>query len=281
MGFFAAIKRGWYMSKLSFSVVKKDPELLVYVAFSGIMSAMALAAMAVPQVLSMEWAVDAEGASTPAGLAYYFLCYMGLSIIVVFWNSAIVANSQMRLSGGDPTFVYGIGKAFSRIHIIIMWGVISGTVGLLLKLLRQSGRDQKNPAMAILMMILAWLLEVAWWMTTFFVIPVMIMEGRGLRETIKNSKELFSGTWGTNIAAGLGIDLIGFMFLVLSVLIGVGIGMVAGPALGFGIGAILVVLTIMWVAAANTVAISALYIFAKTGQMPSLYQEKGMATFQF
>ena len=281
MGFFAAIKRGLYMSKLSFSVVKKDPELLVYVAFSGIMSAMALAAMAVPQVLSMEWAVDAEGASTPAGLAYYFLCYMGLSIIVVFWNSAIVANSQMRLSGGDPTFVYGIGKAFSRIHIIIMWGVISGTVGLLLKLLRQSGRDQKNPAMAILMMILAWLLEVAWWMTTFFVIPVMIMEGRGLRETIKNSKELFSGTWGTNIAAGLGIDLIGFMFLVLSVLIGGGIGMVAGPALGFGIGAILVVLTIMWVAAANTVAISALYIFAKTGQMPSLYQEKGMATFQF
>ena len=38
MGFFAAIGRGWEMSKLSMSVVKKDPELLVYMIISGVMS---------------------------------------------------------------------------------------------------------------------------------------------------------------------------------------------------------------------------------------------------
>ena len=33
MGFFAAIGRGWKLSKLSFSVIKADPELLVLFNF--------------------------------------------------------------------------------------------------------------------------------------------------------------------------------------------------------------------------------------------------------
>ena len=38
MGFFSTVGRGWEMSKLSMSVVKKDPELLVYMILAGGMS---------------------------------------------------------------------------------------------------------------------------------------------------------------------------------------------------------------------------------------------------
>ena len=37
MGFFATIGRGWQLSKLSFSVIKADPELLLYTFLSAIM----------------------------------------------------------------------------------------------------------------------------------------------------------------------------------------------------------------------------------------------------
>ena len=38
MGFFATVGRGWEMSKLSMGVVKKDPELMVYMILAGLMS---------------------------------------------------------------------------------------------------------------------------------------------------------------------------------------------------------------------------------------------------
>jgi hypothetical protein len=286
MGFFAAIGRGWKLSKLSFSVIKADPELLVYVALMGIMSLATLSAMNAPFILELEWAVVLDSAGdvsqlTSAGMAWYFAFYALLSIVVVFWNSAIVANSHMRLSGGDPTFVYGITKAFSRMHLIIIWGLISGTVGLLLKMVRNTNaRNNKNPGLQILFMIISWMFEVAWWIMTFFMIPLMIVEGRSIRESMTEGKEMMMKTFGTNIASGLGIQLIGFFFIVLSVFVGIGCGMVVGALGGIIIGGLCVALSIMWVTAAETVSIAALYVFAKTGEMPQIYQNKGMNTFQ-
>ena len=56
MGVFATIGRGWKMSKLSMSVVKKDPELMVYMFISGFLSLIAMIGMSVPQYLKQTWA---------------------------------------------------------------------------------------------------------------------------------------------------------------------------------------------------------------------------------
>ena len=292
MGFFAAIGRGWKLSKLSFGVIKADPELLVYVLIMGIMSVVTLSAMNAPFILQMEWAVtmgtdattgeEIVSGLTSAGMGWYFGFYMLLSIIVVFWNSAIIANSHMRLSGGDPTFVYGVKKAFSRIHVIVIWGMISGTVGLILKLIRNTNaREQKNPAFQIILTILTIIFEVAWWIMTFFMIPLIVIEGRSIRESMKEGKEMMHRTFGTNIASGLGIQVIGLFFGFLAVLLGIFIGMSLGATIGIIVGGLGVALTIMWVTAAETVSVSALYVFAKTGEMPQIYQNNGMNSFQF
>ncbi|MAS62988.1 MAG: hypothetical protein CMA34_04895 [Euryarchaeota archaeon] len=292
MGFFAAIGRGWKLSKLSFSVVKADPEILVYVLLMGAMSVATLSAMNAPFILQMDWAVMLEmdattneevvAGLTNAGMAWYFAFYMLLSIIVVFWNSAIIANSHMRLSGGDPTFIYGVSKAFSRIHLIVIWGMISGTVGLILKLIRNTNaREQKNPGLQMLVMIISWIFEVAWWIMTFFMIPLMVVEGRSIRESMREGKEMMNRTWGTNIASGLGIQIIGMFFGFLIVMLAIGVGVALQPVVGIVIGVVGIGLILMWVTAAETVSISALYVFAKTGEMPQIYQNKGMNSFKF
>ena len=66
MGFFATIGRGWEMSKLSMAVVKKDPELVVYMIIAGVMSLACLIGMNIPQFLEMEWAVNPDGSFTGA-----------------------------------------------------------------------------------------------------------------------------------------------------------------------------------------------------------------------
>ena len=280
MGFFATIGRGWKMSKLSMSVVKRDPELIVYMLICGFLSLVAMIGISMPQYLEQSWAIDSAGQMTPAYMGFVFSGYMAISIVVTFWNSAIVANSHIRLTGGDPKFMDGVSAAMGKIHIIIIWGIIAGTVGLLLKILNQAARDQKGGA-AIFSIILTAIGAAIWWMMTFFMIPHMVIEGKGLGESLKSSKQMFFKSWGENITSGMGIGLVTGFFVIVIALLSFVITVALGQLwiVGVIIGAVGISLVIACGNAAEQVAVTALYLYSKNGQMPQLYQELGMTQF--
>jgi len=269
------------MSKLSMSVVKKDPELIVYMFICGFLSLVAMIGMSVPQYLEQSWAIDSQGQMTPAYMGFVFAGYMTISIIVTFWNSAIVANSHIRLTGGDPKFRDGVSAAMSKIHIIIIWGIIAGTVGLLLKVLNQAARNQKGGA-AIFAMILTAIGATIWWMMTFFMIPHMIIENKGIGESMKSSKKMFFKSWGENITSGLGIGLIGGFFIIMIAILAFVLMSVLGPLwyIGLAVGVIGIAIALAWTNAAEQVAVTALYLYSKNGEMPQIYQDLGMTNFQ-
>ena len=280
MGFFATIGRGWEMSKLSMSVVRKDPELMVYMIFAGVMSLACLIGMSMPQLLVMDWAVNADGSFTPAYLMFSFVGYMVLSIVVVFWNCAIIANANIRLTGGDPKFADGVNAALKRLPIIIVWGIIAGTVGLLLKFLEGVARSSDHPAAAALATVIHIIGGLAWWVMTFFMIPHLILENKSIGDALKASKTTFFDTWGENIVSGLGIGAIAFLFGIPIVALTIGMTIVAGP-FGLLVGAVLIGLLIAWANAAEQVAVVALFRFAKDKKMPQIYQEQGMTVYTF
>tara|TARA_B100000405_G_scaffold130843_1_gene91599 strand:- start:631 stop:1482 length:852 start_codon:yes stop_codon:yes gene_type:complete len=277
MGFFATIRRGWQMSKLSMAVVKKDPELLAYMIIAGVMSLACLVGISIPQFLEMEWAVNPDGSFTSTYLGFIFVAYMVLSIIVVFWNSAIIANTNIRLTGGDPKFADGVNAALKRLPIIIVWGIIAGTVGLLLKGLEGAARSSDNEAIASIIHLIG---GFAWWVMTFFMIPHIILEGQSVGDALKSSKSMFFATWGENITSGIGIGLIAFCIALPLIAATLGLTVVVGP-IGLFFGAITIGLLIAWTNAAEQVAVVALYRFAKDGQMPKIYQDNGMQTYTF
>ena len=268
------------MSKLSMSVVKKDPELIVYMFICGFLSLLAMIGMSLPQYLEQAWAVDSEGQMTGAYMGFVFVGYMTISIVVTFWNSAIVANSHIRLTGGDPKFMDGVSVAMSKIHIIILWGIIAGTVGLLLKILNQAARNQKGGA-AVVAIILTAIGAAVWWMMTFFMIPHMILENQSLGESLKSSKSMFYKSWGENITSGLGIGIIGGFFVFLIAILTFGMAVVLGPLwfIGVGFGAVGIAVAIAWTNAAEQVAVTALYLYSKNGKMPEIYRKLGMNEF--
>ena len=280
MGFFATIGRGWEMSKLSMSVVKKDPELMVYMIFAGVMSLACLIGMSMPQLLVMDWAVNADGSFTPAYLMFSFVGYMVLSIVVVFWNCAIIANANIRLTGGDPKFADGVNAALKRLPIIIVWGIIAGTVGLLLKFLEGVARSSDHPAAAALATVIHIIGGLAWWVMTFFMIPHLILENKSIGDALKASKSTFFDTWGENIVSGLGIGAIAFLFGIPIVALTIGMTIVAGP-FGLLVGAVLIGLLIAWANAAEQVAVVALFRYAKDKKMPQIYQDQGMTVYTF
>ena len=280
MGFFATIGRGWEMSKLSMSVVKKDPELMVYMIFSGVMSLACLIGMSIPQFLEMEWAVNPDASFTPAYYVFAFVGYTVLSIVVVFWNCAIIANANIRLTGGDPKFADGVNAALKRLPIIIVWGIIAGTVGLLFKFLEGVARSSEHPAAAALATVIHFIGGLAWWVMTFFMIPHLILEGKSVGDALKASKSTFFDTWGENIVSGLGIGAIAFLFAIPIVLLAIGMTIVAGP-FGLLIGAVMIGLLIAWANAAEQVAVVALFRYAKDKKMPQIYQDQGMTVYTF
>jgi len=280
MGFFATIGRGWQMSKLSMSVIRKDPELLVYMMISAVFSLACMIGIGLPQYMEMSWAVDAEGDFTVAYLGYAFVGYMVMTIIVTFWNCAIVANANIRLTGGDPTFGDGIREASKHLPAIIAWGIIAGTVGLLLKFLEGAARSSDNDAMRTVAVIVHMIGGLIWWAMTFFMLPFLVIEGQSLGNSLKSSKDTFFATWGENITSGLGIGLVAFLVAIPLIVITIAL-LTVMPLLGLIFGAFAFGLLIAGTSTAEQVAVVALYRFAKDGQMPQIYQSAGVMTYNF
>ena len=285
MGFFDTIGRGWTLSKLSFSVVKADPELLLYTFLSAMMVFITIAAAAYPgyEAENKEgnhWAMtdpvinpetgEEERQTTSSYMAWIFLTYMIGSIIVVFWNSAIIASAHERLTGGDPTIMTGIKVAFSRIHIIILWGIIAGTVGLLLRIARDAANKNSKGPIKIAAMVVLWLVEIAWWIYTFFIIPMIVLEKKGIREGLRDSRSLFGKTWGENVTSGLGIGFISLVGIVFSLAVAGLIFFTISPMVGIIVAVALIGIIVLWTNTAEVVVVAALYEFSKTGKMPDM-----------
>ena len=281
MGFFDTIARGWAISKLSFGVVWRDPELLVYMLFSSIMVGLTVLAGALPGIgYEMEmtlfaWAMTTapetgETMATGPYLAWIFVTYTIGATFVVFWNCAITYSAHMRLTGGDPRFMTGISAAMRHLPTIVAWGIITGIFGILMRLIRDAAANSKNPAMQVVGAIFAFIAETAWWITTFFIIPMIVLEDKGVRDAFNSSKGLFVKTWGENITSGLGVGLIGFLLVLVAFAVGIPLILLDLVLPGIIAIVVLVLLAILWTNTAEVVVVAALYEFAKTGEMPDL-----------
>ena len=276
-GFKNRIRRGWRITKLGIHVVKADPELMVYVLFSAIMSILSFGA-----VLTLTGGLgfvigNDEGFEGGVALGT-FLSYFIVSIIIVFWNAAIVASAYERLTTGrNPSFSYGIKQAMKCLPQIFAWGLISGTVGLIVSFF-ESMASSDNIALKILGSLISMLIQFAWWMTTFFVIPIIVLEKNGVFESMKESPELFQKTWGENIVASMGTGIINFLVILLIIIICLPLLLLGeiGVALGFIIIVAGITLSCLFFTACDAVNRASMYYYAKTGEEVPLAQKYGL-----
>jgi hypothetical protein len=276
-GFMNRIRRGWRITKLGIHVVKADPELIVYVLFSAIMSILSFGA-----VLTLTGGLgfvigNDEGFEGGVALGT-FLSYFIVSIIIVFWNAAIVASAYERLTTGrNPSFSYGIKQAMKCLPQIFAWGLISGTVGLIVSFF-ESMASSDNIALKILGSLISMLIQFAWWMTTFFVIPIIVLEKNGVFESMKESPELFQKTWGENIVASMGTGIINFLVILFIIIICLPLLLLGeiGLALGFIIIVAGITLSSLFFTACDAVNRASMYYYAKTGEEVPLAQKYGL-----
>jgi Family of unknown function (DUF6159) len=191
--------------------------------------------------------------------SFYFILYL----VMIYFNSALVGCAKMHLIGENPSINDGFKMANSRIRSILGWGSILAVVGLIFKSIEGQSKTMGK--------VISGFLGVAWSLTTFLVIPIIVIEGKGPIESFKESAKLLKKSWGDQLLLNVGFGLI---FLPI---------IIATPfvlyALFFSIDTtyhliIFIVYMLFWGIALSlhsvlqTIFQTALYIYLKEGKLP-------------
>jgi len=256
------IRRSIDLMKQSWSVLKQDRELLWLPVIGAIVAAVIAAVVMVPIALAQDWDAiteNSEAASEQLGggtyLAFAALT-LALAFISVFFRAALVSGAHERMTGGDPTVRSAIAGALERLPKLFGWAVITTIVGSILRAMEQRA--------GLLGRIVISMVGMAWAVTTFLVIPVIVIENSGAIDSTKRSVALFRHTWGENLSAQVGFGLIGFLAFIPIIIVAIA-GAVIGTLLGFvlialAIAAGIVVITVL--SALGGIFQTALYHYA-------------------
>ena len=232
------IRRSIELMKQSWAVLKHDRELIWLPVISALVAGIVAAIILIPVGLSQDWdAVSGTGesASQQVGGGVYLAIAgltLALAFISIFFRAALVSGAHERMMGGDPTVRSAIAGALERLPKLFGWAVITTIVGSILRAMEQRA--------GLLGRIVVNMVGMAWAVTTFLVIPVIVIENSGAVDSTKRSVALFRHTWGENLSAQVGFGLIGFLAFIPIVILAA-IGATIGTLLGFVLIAVAVV----------------------------------------
>jgi hypothetical protein len=268
------IQRSWSLAKASWAVLKSEKGLawMPVLSFLGSALVAGIFAVAVWATLGKDTGINGQEETT-ANIATWVLAgcaYIGVAFVQTYFMAALCAGANDRLQGRDTTIGNMLGVANSRLHRILPWAILSATVSIIMEAIEER--------LGFLGPIIAGLIGAAWNVVTFLSVPIIIFEDLGPINALKRSGHLLKSTWGENLAAQIGLGLIGLVAFLPGVLL-IGVGVAAGSAVA--IVAIVIAALYLAVAASVLGALSgiyrtALYRYAVDGQVPVAFATTDM-----
>ncbi len=253
----------WSLFKTSFGVIKQDKELLWMPILSFLASAVAIAGIVGVGFFAgiFPTVTQEDGSIDPVAAALSFTTYLLLAFVQVYFHAATVAGANERLGGGDPTLGSALGKANKHLGRLFLWALVVATVNVILQAVRE-----RSPA---LMRIVIGLVGTAWNLATYFVVPILLFEDKGIGGGLKGSGSYFKKTWGQTLAGEVGIGFAAGVVTILLALGGLALSFglfmvlgVAGAIAGIAVTVIAVVIASIMFSVASAVYKTALYRYA-------------------
>jgi uncharacterized membrane protein YtjA (UPF0391 family) len=259
-------ERSWRILKASWDILRQDKEILLFPVFSGLALFLILLSFAVP-VLALGGVepvhrVVRHNGAVGNGIvlfAFYFINYF----VILFFNTAIVACATIRMRGGNPTVGDGLHAASTRLFEVAGWALVSSSVGMFLRMIEERSR--------LVGRIVAALLGMAWGITSYLVIPILVNERKGPMEAFQESARLLKKTWGEELIGGFSFGLVFFVLsLPAAALVYGGVAIGSGvPALAFFALAVFYLVSLAVVQSAlQGIFQAALYQYARKGETP-------------
>ena len=259
------IKRGWKLSKQSWAVVKSDKSLLAFPIISVVAAIITMiiffgggAAMAV--------AIGSPWGALPLVIIGAYL----LTVVGVFSSVALASCATEALDGRETTVGQGISAARGRMKLIFAWAAVALFVGALIAVIQSLLQEVAG---GIASAIFGGLAGLAWAVATFFVIPVIALDGLGPKEALKTSAHVVKERWGEGVVGSSAIGLITFFVAMLPAIVMMVLGFVlaGSSAVGGGllitIGVLVFVIAMLFQSTITAVFRVALYRYATEGDV--------------
>lgn len=264
-------KSGLRIVRASWDVLRADREMLVL----PILSLLATLGIAALVFVGLFWddvlLARAGGELVPPSVGDYIVLAVAsyvLTFVAIFFQVAQVCAADERMSGGDPTLGSAIRGAASHASAIAPWALLAMVVSMILRAIEERG--------GWIGRIAAGALGLAWALITYLVLPILVIEGVGVREALRRSKDLFTTTWGETVSGEIGMSVVSFFLILAGVPVALLIGGGGQPELivlatVLFVGWALVVATVM--GALNIVFRVALYRYATGGDTPTEFDQ--------
>lgn len=277
---FGRVKTGLRMALASFAVLRRRKGLLVFPILyglvwlvgllglvGGVVAALFGAGYGMAALEGLGGSIDATDGVLEVVLVLGGVFFMFFATTLATFFSAALVFAVGKTFEGEPTGVRGgLAGAWEAKWTILAWGVVGTTIGLIVNAL-----ENRTGQVAV---VVRQLLGFAWSVMTFFIVPVIVLQGEGIRSSARQSLDIFRQNWGEAGGLTLGIGLI--MFPLIAVVAGVGIGLplllaeTPWELLQFTLVPTVLVMGVLLVVyqAANGVAKTALYQYATGGSLP-------------
>jgi len=252
------IKRGWGLTKKSWSLLNGHRELIRFPLY-GAIATVPLAILFFGPGLYLLDKDSLAGAIPLLVIGVYVL-----SVVGFYFSVGLAAAANMIFNGERATIADGLAVARANFSQICGWAAISTAISVVMGVLENQGGVAGNIA--------ARLVGMAWSLVTFLAVPVIAIEGTGPLETLKRSASIFRQRWGQqitgNIAIGAAIFLIGVLPAAILIVGGVLLWSSASflGALLVVIGALVLALAMLVSRALSGVFGVALYRYALDGK---------------
>ena len=262
MGKFA---RTWQLMGSAWQLLRQDKRLIVFPLIAGTALAVVIALFAVPMFVAIGAHPHAGEQVRPspqmylAMFVFYFLAYS----VIIFFNAALIACVLKQIDGERPTLGYGLASAWQRLPQIVGWALLTSSVGILLRMLEDK--------VGFIGRIVVGMLGMAWSVTSFLVVPVLVAEGSGPIESYKRSVEMLKQTWGEQIIGNVSFGLIFGLFGAVPALVVFMLVLKSNPLVWLPVGTVLVLYLVMLglvQSTLQTIYQAAIYRYAANGEAP-------------
>lgn len=266
------IATGWSLTKASWAVLKADRSLVIFPLLSFICAAVACELVAgvgvvISQAVGVPWVV----------VPFLVAALYAAIFCIVYFNVALAGAARLSIEGRDTKLRDGLAVARQRRGVIAEWALLQLGLGLLISVLGGllgGGEDGgHSPATSLVTSIAG----AAWSVVSFFVIPVLALEGLNPRAALKRSLSLVREHWGEGLAGSVGIGGIVFLVAVLPLMaMSVGADALASSSLSAAAYAVVVVAVVATLALGSALGVIfrvELYRYATEGKLTGRFTQ--------
>jgi hypothetical protein len=211
-------------------------------------------------------------AGSPVWLILTFTSQFVVALCSVILLAGLISCVSLLLSGRIATLREGLSNAGNHLIPIAGWAVVYAIVATV-----QSVIVNLYPG-DLFLTIISGIFFLPLGLITVFVVPVVVLEGKGLPGAVMESLALIRKTWGEIIVCFFVYIVLWFVVAFIALIPAVAVGFPSGDPvlLGLSMGLYLLVLMLLIMLYSTTVGIFlvGLYTYAKTGQVPEMFEEK-------